>query len=318
MDWWYRSAGDPPPLSLLAGLFSALPLFTLAGGSGTQTSASTGLPRWPLPIQTTSKGADGAGSDLLALPGFSSVPPKLIKRIIDKHYVEIWELLPETWQLESESTCCHVTKRPRRSLVTDISIWTECYATMAAILSAAYPDKGPQLFAYLRTITKASRTFETAAWASYDVAFRRQAANRGSLDWGVIDPALYNEAFAGRAKVIPRCRYCLGDTHVSADCPNAPAGPSPNVDIPPTAPPSRRPQGGGPARDRGATVEICRLFNSPGGSRCKYPLCRFAHLCLKCKGPHSVAECSLGAERRRQGPPTQLQMHPSGPPTTSA
>ena len=41
--------------------------------------------------------------------------------------------------------------------------------------------------AYLRTITRVSRNFEGTAWASYDMAFRRQAANQRSLDWGVID-----------------------------------------------------------------------------------------------------------------------------------
>ena len=69
---------------------------------------------------------------------------------------------------------------------------------------------------------KASRTFESAAWASYDMAFHRQATNRGSLDWDVVDAILYNEAFAGRAKTVPRCWYCLADTHPSQDCMHAP------------------------------------------------------------------------------------------------
>ena len=76
------------------------------------------------------------------LPGFGAVPPKLIKKIVSCEYVDIWELLPETWQVENEGSCCH-SKRPRRSLVTDINVWTECYATMAAILSAAFPQKAP-------------------------------------------------------------------------------------------------------------------------------------------------------------------------------
>ena len=61
---------------------------------------------------------------------------------------------------------------------------------MAAILASAFPGKAPHFFTYLRTITKASRTFESSAWASYDMAFRRQAANCGSLDWVFVDPAL--------------------------------------------------------------------------------------------------------------------------------
>jgi hypothetical protein len=153
--------------------------------------------------------------------GLGSVPPKLVKKIVGKEYIDIWELLPESWHIETDGSCCHA-KRPRRSLVTDVNVWTECFATMAAILATAYPDKAPHFFAYLRTITKASRTFESSAWASYDMAFRRQAANRGSLDWGIVDAALYNEAFAGRAKQIPRCKYCLADIHSSPECPHAP------------------------------------------------------------------------------------------------
>ena len=54
-------------------------------------------------------------------------------------------------------------------MITDFHIWTDCYATMAAILAAQNPDKAPQLFAYLRTITRASRNFDSAAWVSYDM-----------------------------------------------------------------------------------------------------------------------------------------------------
>ena len=89
------------------------------------------------------------------------MPQKLVKRILAKEYLDIWELLPETWQLESENRCCH-TKRPRRSLVTDINLWTECCTTIAA---TAFLAKAPHLFMYLSTITKTSHTFEGAAWA---------------------------------------------------------------------------------------------------------------------------------------------------------
>ena len=99
---------------------------------------------------------------------------------------------------------------------------------------------------YLSTIVRASQNFEGGAWVSYDAAFRRQAANRGSLDWTVmdeggvwasydaafwrqaanrgsldwaaIDLTIYNEAFTGRAKLLPRCHYCLAETHETRDC----------------------------------------------------------------------------------------------------
>ena len=67
--------------------------------------------------------------------------------------------------------------------------------------------------AYLRMVTRASRNYEGGAWASHDMAFRCKAANQRSMDWGVIDLALYNEAFTGQARLILSCRFCLADSH---------------------------------------------------------------------------------------------------------
>ena len=52
---------------------------------------------------------------------------------------------------------------------------------MTAILVTVFPNKGPHVFAFLRTITKASRTFESLVWALYNMVYHHQAANRGSL-----------------------------------------------------------------------------------------------------------------------------------------
>ena len=103
--------------------------------------------------------------------------------------------------------------------------------------------------------------------------------------------ATFTEAFAGRAKLVPRCRYCLAETHSSQECPHSPAETAGGADGRPTRPLSR-PQGssGTPA----SSVDICRLYNSPGGLRCRY-----AHLCSRCRRPHSLAECG---ERARQQP----------------
>jgi len=63
------------------------------------------------------------------------------------------------------------------------------------VLSAAYPQKAPHFFAYMRTIVRASRNFEGTAWVSYDMSYRRAAANKCSLDWGLPDPGRFNDAF---------------------------------------------------------------------------------------------------------------------------
>ena len=106
--------------------------------------------------------------------------------------------------------------------MTNLALWTVCYAMLVAVLASRFPEKTPHFMAYLRTITRASRNFEGAAWASYDMAYRRQAANQHSLDWATIDTALYNEGFTRRARAIPHCRFCLVDSHESQDCFYAP------------------------------------------------------------------------------------------------
>ena len=217
------------------------------------------------------------------------------------------ELLPESWRVEAlKSGCCH-SKRPRRELVVDFALWTECYAILSAVLSVRYPTKAPHFSAYLRIITNASRNFEGSAWASYDMAFRRQAANRKSLDWGRVNHDLYSQAFTGRARLAPRCRYCLAQTHASADCTYAPAG-SPSsrpTHLHPSRPaatstPSFRQLAG--RSQAQTTVEICRLYNQLSGSQCRFMSCRFAHVCSRCHRSHPASECD-----RRQPPTSTLQ-----------
>ena len=143
----------------------------------------------------------------------------------------------------------------------------------------------PQLIAYLRLMSRASRNYETDAWVEYDTAFRRRAANCGSLDWGTIDSGLYNEIFTGRARPIKRCSYCVVDTHALEECPYAPKGWSQQESGASHESRARTTQRTpGAARGvgrldsgRSDAVEISRLFNEPGAG-CSYPECRYAHL----------------------------------------
>ena len=290
-----------------------LPVFTSGSGDGTSQAAGAALlltraaGKDPLPAPSVVPSGIPSGAGLGGLLGMATVPPKLVSRILSKEYIPMYEMLPECWRLEANSggACCQ-SKRPRHALVLDINIWTECYSVMAAILASAYPGKAPHLFSYLRTIVRASRTFESTAWVAYDVAYRRQAANQSTLDWGVLDSGLYNDAFTGRAKAIPRCSYCLADTHHPRDCPDAPGGKYRDAGASGEAKPTRsglRPSSGSVAT---ASVKICRLYNSPGGNRCKYPNCRYAHLCQACHAPHPATECG----DKRRAPYNRLSMPP--------
>ena len=93
------------------------------------------------------------------------------------------------------------------------------------------------------------------------------AAAISSLDWAIVDSALYSEAFTGWARTLPHCRYCLSDTHSSHECLYAPAETSaPMPKVPRGAANSggfRHPRPPGSSAD---AVELCGLFNRPGAT----------------------------------------------------
>ncbi len=70
---------------------------------------------------------------------------------------------------------------PQKGCNHRFSLWTECYASLMAVLVVRYLHKTPQLMVYLQTITHAAHNFDGPAWATYDMAFWRQAANKKSL-----------------------------------------------------------------------------------------------------------------------------------------
>jgi len=223
------------------------------------------------------------------------VPAKVVKRILDLEFVDMSELLSEAWStVEEESKCCHQRRPSRRAPISNILVWVECYSYMVAILASRYPDKTAQLMAYQRTIVHAHRSFVGDGWAIYDTCYRRKAAATKSLDWGQIDFTLYNETFAGRAKAIQRCRYCLSEFHSAASCPNAPQIPALSTRLP-------------VERGSGQMKEVCRLYNARGGDRCSFTPCRYNHACSICMGRHPASTCPQAqpppAKAPRQEPP---------------
>ena len=107
----------------------------------------------------------------------------------------------------------------------------------------------------------------------------------------MVDFTLFNEAFAGRAKQISRCKYCLSDLHLSIECCYAPLedkGRNFGRSTPQKA------VGEDNARQ---SVQLCMLFNAKGGSNCRYRNCKFGHLCTHCHGGHPASECRQAVSR---------------------
>ena len=222
-----------------------------------------------------------------------TLPAKIVKRIQDLEYVDMAELVPDTWRFhEEESKCCHQNKRPKRGPVTDILLWVECYASMVAVLAPKYPMKVAGLMAYQKTIVRAHRSFAGEGWGTYDSTYRRKASFTKSLDWGQVDFNLYNETFTGRARSINRCRYCLSEHHSSGECVYAPE--SASHAVPP------RLTGRSRYDATRFSTQPCHLYNNRAGNRCRFTPCRFAHTCTECRGSHPASQC------RSRPPPPKL------------
>eukprot|EP00731_Ephydatia_muelleri_P014516 Em0008g236a len=201
-----------------------------------------------------------------------TLPTKLVLKIENLEFIEIAELLQNPWQTDTTESSAQslVLRIPRRSTpVTDTSVWVECFTLMAAVLAAKYPSRAPDLLMYLRRIVYCARKFEGHAWVTYERLYRRQASANRSLNWAAEDQALYNEAFAGRAKPTTRCRICLSEHHGTDACPDStrPLFTHQEPDGQRQAPPQK----------------ICRRFNE---NRCFVRLCKYRHAYSTCGAPH--------------------------------
>ncbi len=201
---------------------------------------------------------------------------------MELEFVEMAEIVAEDDAQVSRSTA---SSRPP---ITNISQWVERYSVMAAILSLRYPGKAPEFLAYQALVVRSERNYEGHQWVLYDRQFRREALARRDLNWSVINTRLYNEAFTGRAKAIPRCPHCLSDDHTGSICIRNPTNGATAAGIPPPAWVQRPPQ---------ASSAVCRNYNE---GRCRKPQCKYQHLCLSCNEGHPYTACP----RRR--PPTKL------------
>ncbi len=188
---------------------------------------------------------------------------------------------------------------PPRPPISDISVWIEKFSTMAALLAQRFPEKAPELFAYQALIVRSERNYRGRQWVSYDRAFRREALASNDLNWSVPNQRLYQEAFTGRARDIPRCDYCLGDDHGSETCltnPNRASYPQPHWAGPTATPTSR----GG--RRPSPSQELCIRFNK-GQCRLQGSKCRYTHACRECQGGHPALHCPRAHGRSRSPVP---------------
>ena len=273
--------GEVPAASAIVQMQPNIPLAVqpTVPIAATQTAAMPMLAAAPQPAPTNA--ADCFG--LYLGDGVMPIPQKLVNKIVALEYIEMKQLLPESWLFEDNAHCCDKRDRPKKPEITNIFSWLHCYSALVGVLASRYPHKVAQLMAYQSTIVKCHSDFEGSAWMAYDRAFRRQAAAKKTLDWSQLNPTLYSLCFAGKAKTDIVCTSCLSREHKSMDCPDRS---SKRYQQRSTAP------GSNSSIHREGSVEICRLYNAKGGSKCRFKECRYAHLCRACKRPHPWSSCA--------------------------
>ena len=318
-----NSANLPLLTFSASGPVSGLDILAAAAASSSQSAPAT-LATAPPPLATS-----------LNVPGpynpAASLPPKVAKKILNLEFVEMSELRADMWV--DEPPALEGSQPPRRSPakppVTDIKLWLECYGRMAALLVTRFPEKGPELWAYQNTVLRAAHNYEGSNWVAYDRQFRRDMLARRDLNWSTTNARLYNEAFTGRAKIIPRCQHCLCEDHATALCPHNPNPPymawftnpyhptpqsfTAPAPLPAPTPPQM------PAQGPHTRNEVCRGYND---NRCRFSRCRYWHVCSDCFGPHPATLCPRRALSSAPGPlgrnrqpnrPRQNQTHPYPP-----
>ena len=187
--------------------------------------------------------------------------------------------------------------------------WAQCFCTYVAVVAEKQPGRVRQLLAYQATMLREARRCGGQGWRAYDAMFRQLAAAEPSTDWSRLNPSLYATTFlAQQEKGGKCCHLCMGSDHTTEEYVLAPLQPRSLKSGPQGGEKGER-QGGAlgataQARDlraRRRSDQICYAWNE---GRCRFPLCRYRHNCLRCRWEHPALSCTVAPS---QGPP-----HPPG------
>ena len=182
--------------------------------------------------------------------GLPPVPKRMVDRIHKGEYIETGDLLPEFWVAPregEEATAQRLARNRGRRRTQDICVWSQCFAIYVAVMSTKWPQRVPEMMAYMIQIIRASQEYEGLWWFVYDEAYRRQAAATGHVEWSKINPSIFTVCFTSKAKKGQRCELCLSSSHSSRECTWA--------------------EGEGDLQGRLVALESARVMAQPGSSR---------------------------------------------------
>ena len=134
------------------------------------------------------------------------------------------------------------------------------------------------------------------------------------VDWSQRDTKLFTTIFSGHRPAT--CKFCSSFLHTSDFCIHAQSTSGKfitgNSRIGQRS--SNKFDNRGRPRIQFEGREICNLYNGPGG--CYRRQCSFAHICLKCRQPHSAHLCTLQSTSKAPetaGMPPRVSAQPAMP-----
>ena len=231
-------------------------LITSTQRSTSSFSLGSSIPSTPVPWATSS-----LQRPLVVGPGYSPIPEKLVTKIRTGQFIDLADLLAENLKAQETEPQTYLdgkilvtSSKKRIREITDIVTWVEALTVYLWILCSVHPSRWQDMTQYKLLILKTSRQFSGKAWLHYDIAFRKDAAASGLVDWSHMNLDLYN--FHTRATLLQT---------------------SPSSDVLSSS-----------SRMLASSSIICRSWNN---GTCHWPFgqCHYHHCCEKCEGEHPVS-----------------------------
>ena len=91
--------------------------------------------------------------------GLPPVPQRMVDRVHKGEYIEMGDMLPEFWVAPregKEATAQRLARNRGRRQTQDICVWSQCFAIYVAVMSTKWPQRVPEMMAYMIQIIRAS------------------------------------------------------------------------------------------------------------------------------------------------------------------
>ena len=158
----------------------------------------------------------------------------------------------------------------------------------------------PELMAYMINILRASQEYEGLAWATYNAAYRRQAAATGYKQWSKVNPSLYTVCFTSKARKATRYDLCLSTAHKTEYSLTMDEDPDVGQRLKAVESAVIAFSGNYLASQQPEVSAHPRCAGYSMIKRFKFRNCKYRHVCRTCQGNHPATDCLSSAKRMEQ------------------